>query len=89
MDDDDLHGGNGKNKPPTSSRRRRCYCCSGTTAATLLMFLLTNAVSVAVVSLDVGPSLLRHYSSSGYRPAATIVHLWDGSAAFQADLNTT
>ncbi|CAD6266395.1 unnamed protein product [Miscanthus lutarioriparius] len=86
MDDDDLHS-NGKNKPPP--RRRRCYCCSGTTAATLLMFLLTNAVSVAVVSSGAGPSLLRRYRSSGYRPAATIVHLWDGSAALQADLNAT
>ncbi|CAD6246423.1 unnamed protein product [Miscanthus lutarioriparius] len=89
MDDDDLHGGNGKNKPPPSSRRRRCYCCSGTTAATLLMFLLTNAVSVAVVSSGAGPSLLRRYSGGGYRPAATIVRLWDGSAALHADLNAT
>ncbi|XP_066309085.1 probable methyltransferase At1g29790 [Miscanthus floridulus] len=64
-------------------------CYSGTTTATLLMFLLTNVVSVAVVSSGVGPSLLHRYSSSGYRPAATIVHLWDGSAALQADLNAT
>ena len=81
MDDDDLHS-NGKNKPPP--RRRRCYCCSGTTAATLLMFLLTNAVSSGA-----GPSLLHRYSSGGYRPAATIVNLWDGSAALHADLNAT
>lgn len=86
MDDDDLHG-NGKNKPlpPT---RRRCYCCSCTTAATLFMFLLTNAVSVAVVSSGAGSSLLRRYGG-GYRPAATIVRLWDGSAALHADLNAT
>lgn len=85
MDDDDLHG-NGKNKPPR--RRRWCYCCSATTAATLLMFLLTNAVSIAIVSSGAGTSLLRRYSG-GYKPAATIVRLWDGSAALHGDLNAT
>ncbi|XP_021320555.1 uncharacterized protein LOC8066089 [Sorghum bicolor] len=89
MDDDDLHGGNGKNKPPPlSSRPRRCYCCSGTTAATLLMFLLTNTISILLVTSGAGPSLLRRYGSYS-KPAATIVRLWDGSAALHADLNAT
>lgn len=47
-----------------------------------------NAVSIAIVSSGAGTSLLRRYSG-GYKPAATIVRLWDGSAALHGDLNAT
>lgn len=81
MDQSDLLDGNGKNKPMTTSSFRRRYC--STTAVTLLLFVLTNTVSILVSSGAVGSSFLRRYKP------ATILPLWDDSAALLADLNAT